>query len=251
MKVAIVIFVIGDKYIHNFNQNFRKSVTNYCNKYNYDLIILDKYISNEDMELNTQNERKKFFWQRLLIPDKFNNYDYVVSMDSDIYINPNSPPLPLEKIPEGLVGAVNERKYMGNYEWRENIQKLYNWEKTGIDWYALSGEKKDYNDHINGGLVIYQPKYHAELMKNLYKHNINNYLKYHQDDQSILSSYLIDNKMIYWLDERYNRIWFYWKNIFYPNFDMYNIYLKKMFIQNFINLNYFTHFTSHMDIEFI
>jgi hypothetical protein len=246
MKVAIVIFVIGEKYIIPFNNIFKNNLTKYCEKYNYDLIILDKYIKNED---NMDN--KKFHWQRMLIPDKFKEYDYVISLDSDIYINVDSPPLPLNEIPEGKVAAVNERKYLNNYEWREKVQAKYGWEKTGKEWYALSGENKDYNDHINGGLVIYQPKFHAKIFLELYNNNISNYMNYHQDDQSIISSYLIDNNLIYWLDERFNRIWFFWREIFYPNFDLFPEMLKKQYIHNFINLNYFTHFTSGQETNYI
>jgi hypothetical protein len=43
-------------------------------------------------------------------------------MDSDIFVNPNTPALPLNEIPEGKIAAVNERKYFGNYEWREEVQ---------------------------------------------------------------------------------------------------------------------------------
>jgi hypothetical protein len=246
MKIAIVVFVIGDKYVQNFNDKFKDNLEIYCKKYNYDLIIQNTLIQYEN-----PIDKKKFFWQRLLISEKFNQYDYVVSLDSDIYINLNSPPLPFNEIPDGKVACVNERKYMGNYEWRESIQIKFKFEKTGIDWYKLSGEDKNYNDHINGGLVIYQPKYHAKIMRELYNNNIANYTKYHQDDQSILSSYLIDNDLIYWLDERFNRIWFFWKEIFYPFFNDLNIKQKKTIITNFINLNYFTHFTGGDGIEFI
>jgi hypothetical protein len=246
MKVAIIIFLIGEKYTNNFDNIFKKNLKEYCKKYNYDLIILDELIKKEK-----NIDKKKFYWQRLLIPNKFKNYDFVVSLDSDIFINLNSPGIPFNDIPLGKVAAVNERKYMGNYEWRETIQIKNNWEKTGKDWYALSGEVKSYNDHINGGFVIYQPKYHGEIFEKLYNENIHNYMKYHQDDQSFLSSYLIDNNMIYWLDERYNRIWSFWRDIFYPNFNEIDNETKKKYIKNCINLNYFTHFTSGSDIEFI
>jgi hypothetical protein len=246
MKIAIVIFLIGDNYINKFNKKFRNTLEQYCNKYNYELIILNKYIKDEP-----NMDRKKFYWQRMLIPEKFIDYDFIVSMDSDIFVNPNSPPIPFEDIPEGKVAAINERKYFGNYEWREGVQIKSGWERTGKEWYALSGENKDYNDHINGGFVIYQPKYHAKMFKDLYENNINNYMKYHQDDQSIISSFIIDNNLVYWLDERYNKIWFFWKNIFYPNFDSLPQDIKHMYIHNFISLNYFTHFTSHIDVEYI
>lgn len=245
MKVAIVIFVVGEKYINNF-KIFEQNIKNYCKKYEYDFILLTELIFPE-----TDNHHKKFYWQRMLIPDKFNQYDFVVSMDSDIYINPNAPPLPLNEIPIGKVAAVNERKYFGNYEWRENIQIKMGWEKTGKDWYKLSGEIKDYHDHINGGLVIYQPKYHAQIFKDLYHNNIAHFMNYHQDDQSILSSFLIDNDMIHWLDERFNRIWFFWKEILYPNFSNLSSYDKYKTIRNFIQLNYFCHFTTGSDIEYI
>ena len=246
IKVAIVIFIIGDKYIQSFNKKFKLSVENYCKKYNYELIVLDKLIKHEE-----NMDAKKFYWQRLLIPNKFQDFDFVVSMDSDIFINCNSPPLPLNEIPKGKVAAVNERKYLGNYELRENIQIKCGWEKTGKDWYALSGEHKDYNDHINGGLVIYQPKYHALLFEQLYYNNISNYMKYHQDDQSILSSYLIDNNLIYWLDERFNRIWFFWREIFHPDFYSLPDYDRKSVVHGYIEKNYFAHFTSGTDIHYI
>lgn len=57
MKVAVVIFLIGEKYILNFNKYFKNSVTNYCNKYSYDLIILNEFIRHEPVM-----DKKKFYW---------------------------------------------------------------------------------------------------------------------------------------------------------------------------------------------
>lgn len=246
MKVAIVVFVVGDKYIKSFEAKFKKTLQFYCQQHQYDLIVLTEPIRYEN-----KFDHKKFLWQKLLIVEKYKEYDYVVALDSDIYVNPYSPPLPLDEIPEGKVGCVNERKYMGNYEWRENIQKKHGWEITGKDWYKLSGEIKDYNDHMNSGVVIYQPKYHAKMITELYDNNINNYLKFHQDDQSILSSYLIDNGLIHWIDQRFNCVWFYWKELFYPFFNNLPVEFKKVAVINYIKLNYFTHFTSGTDIQFI
>jgi len=246
MKVAIVVFVIGEEYTIKFNDVFKSSIESYCQKYHYELIILTELIQPEEYM-----DKKKFYWQRLLIPNHFKDYDFVVSLDSDIFIHSNAPPLPFNEIPEGQVAAVNERKYLGNYERREQIQVRMGWEKTGKDWYALSGENKEYNDHINGGLVIYQPKYHAVIFHHLYHANIPNYMNYHQDDQSILSSYLIDNEMIYWLDERFNRIWFFWREIFYPYFGEMSEEVKQFIVNDCICQNYFTHFTGGGEIEYI
>lgn len=246
MKVAIVVFTVGDIFVNRFNNFFRESVENYCKKYGYDFILLDRLLKQETIE-----HYRKFYWQRLLIPSEFKSYDYVVSMDADIFINPNAPPLPFNEIPEGKVAAVNERKYMENYEWREQIQVKNGFERTGKEWYALSGHIVDYNDHINGGLVIYQPKYHGDIFKSLYENNIQNYMKFHQDDQSIISNFIMDNNMVHWLDQRYNRLWGYWRDIFYPNFYVLDRNTQQLYLHNCINLNYFTHFHGGTNIDLI
>lgn len=245
-RVAIVIFVIGDRYVHSFNSIFKESVEAYCKIHNYDLIVLNRPIRPEP-----SLDKKKFFWQRLLIPSQYLEYDYVVSLDSDIYIHRDAPPFPLSDIPKGHVAAVNERKYLGNYEWRETIQLKCGYERTGRDWYALSGETKDYDDHINGGLVIYQPTYHARLMEDLYNNNIDNYKRYHQDDQSFLSSYLIDNKIIHWLDERFNRVWFFWREIMYPSYQQYPQQIKLLLMNTYMERNYFCHFAGNTDFNIL
>ena len=246
MKVAFVVFVVGERYIVPFEHVFKKNLQDYCDKYGYELIILSEPIRKE-----AEMTGKKFLWQKLLIPDKYRDYDYVVSIDSDIFVNPDAPPLPLDEIPEGKIAAVNERKYLGNYEWREKIQMANGWEKTGKEWYAMSGEKNTYDDHTNSGFVIYQPKYHATPVMELYNNNIDNYMKYHQDDQSILSSFVMENDMIYWLDERFNRVWSFWKETMYPFFNSLDDELKQKCVKNFISLNYFSHFTGRVDSWFI
>lgn len=252
MRVAIVVFVIGPQYTIIFERMFRPNLARYCAKYSYDLIVLDQMIHNDGENVGTiVGNKKKFYWQRLLIAHKFAEYDFVVSMDSDIFVNPDAPPLPFSEIPAGKVAAVNERKYLENYEWREQIQRKHKYEPTGIDYHALSGETRNYHDHINGGVVIYQPKYHGDLFYRLYHTHIGNYAKYHQDDQSFLSLYLIDNNMIYWLDQRFNRVWAFWKDIFYPNFKLLDAHQKQLYIHNCIQLNYFIHFTSLEDIGYI
>ena len=49
------------------------SVESYCQKYNYELIILSHLIRQEE-----NMDSKKFYWQRLLIPNKFKEFDFVV-----------------------------------------------------------------------------------------------------------------------------------------------------------------------------
>lgn len=248
MKVIIVIFVVGKEYKQKFESIFLQNLIDYCNLHGYELKILDTYIRPPE---DGHMDKKKFFWQRLLIPSLFMNYDYVISMDSDIYVNKDAPPLPFHEIPDGKIGAVNERKYFQNYDWRERVQLQNGWELTGKEWHALSGFQRNYHDHINAGFIIYQPKHHASILETLYNENIANYRMFHQDDQSILSVYFIDRDLVHWLDERFNRIWCFWRELFYPNFNQLPVETKQLYIKRFIELNYFTHFTGGDHIEYI
>lgn len=246
LKVAVCTFVVGDKYTQSFEKCFKKPLDAYCKKYGYELHVFTKYI----IKIDPPN-KKKFFWQRFLFTtlSEFKDYDYVLSIDSDIYISSTAPPLPI--LQPGKIGCVNERKYLGNYEWREMIQREQGWEPTGKDWYALSGETKQYNDHINGGFVLYQPKYHSQSMKKLYDDNIHTYAQWHQDDQSILSSYGIDNNLIEWIDDRYNTVWFFWRELHYPYFDKYPLYMKQAFVSRFLQMNWMTHWTSMSNVDIL
>ena len=54
MKVAIVVFLIGEQYIKSFNIYFRKNLESYCSKYGYDLILQTELIQQEkDMTKKT------------------------------------------------------------------------------------------------------------------------------------------------------------------------------------------------------
>jgi len=243
-RVAIVILVVNKPHILTFNLLFRLSVSKYCDRHGYDLHVLTELI--EPLEPFVL---KKFYWQRLLIPSlpQFQQYDFVVSLDADIFISESAPSLP--QVSPGKIGAVNERKYFGNYDWRETIQKKMGWELTGIEWYRQSGEERSSNDHLQGGLLIYQPIWHGDLMKRLYSENISNFMKYYQDDQSFLSIYALDNDCIEWLDQRFNCVWFFWKEIMYPDFDHYPQHVQIHLVRNFINLNWFTHWTGRYDLN--
>lgn len=245
MKVAIVLMIIGEEYMIKFDTIFRKNLEAYCEKYGYELIVLDRELP------GCARSGRKFFWQRMLLPSLYSDYDYVVSMDSDLYINPNAPAIPFEEIPEGKIAGVNERKYLGNYEWREAVQTRNGWEKDGKEWYMRNGYKRDFHDHLNGGLVIYQPKHHADMFKKLYYDNVEEYMRFHQDDQFIISLFAMDNNIMHWLDERFNRIWTFWREILYPDFDSLPEDHKRKFVNQFIELNYFSHFTGRRDSELI
>ena len=50
---------------------------------------------------------------------------------------------------------------------------------------------------------------------------------------------------------RFNKVWFFWKELFYPIWNKLASEERKAVIANFIKLNYLCHFTSLHDVEYI
>ena len=256
-RCLFVVLVIGESYSNNFELLFRKPLEKYCQRCGYDLVVRDTFISKTD---DAPMDKKKFLWERLLIPQEYNHkgYDFVVSIDADMYISENAPPLPLHELGH-RIGAVNERKLLGTYEYREMVQRrLSKADTKGRDWYALSGHTVEYDDHINSGLVVYRPEYHADIMSALYKRFIGEYQRFHQDDQSVLSHFLMENDMIHWLDGRFNCIWHFWRELVYPCWDetvdaegtvLINDTMKLICLKNYVDMNYFCHMRSVVDTD--
>ena len=84
MKKAIVTITIGEKYKNMFHKYCKENWQNYCEKYNYDLIVINNYLDNSE-----RAKERSPAWQKLLILSQewSNNYDQIVWIDTDIIIN--------------------------------------------------------------------------------------------------------------------------------------------------------------------
>ena len=49
----------------------------------------------------------------------------------------------------------------------------------------------------------------------------------------------------------FNRIWFFWREIFHPDFYSLSYDKRKILVDKYIESNYFTHFTSQIDVIYI
>lgn len=78
-KEVVVTLAIGEKYLNNFNKEFRDSFERYAKKHNFELVVVDKFIKQSE---------KRAPWQKLLIFDHQNvrPYGRAMFMDADIYI---------------------------------------------------------------------------------------------------------------------------------------------------------------------
>jgi CRISPR/Cas system-associated protein Cas5 (RAMP superfamily) len=78
MKKAIVTITLGETFKKMFNELCRENWQKYCDKYSYDLIII-----NEPLDTTERSKKRSPSWQKLLIlsQDWSQNYERIVCLD--------------------------------------------------------------------------------------------------------------------------------------------------------------------------
>jgi len=79
MSVCLVSMAIGDKYLEEYNRNFRSNQEAYAKKHGYDFRIITDY-------LGEVREPSTISFNKILVcsQDWSLNYDFVVFVDADI-----------------------------------------------------------------------------------------------------------------------------------------------------------------------
>ena len=152
MKNALVVLVVGDKYIAEYNKYFKPSHERFAKKYNLPLIIFERYI-------DALSEGKRHpSWQKLLIfeAEETKEFDRLCWIDADIYITAH---------------AKNPFDFVAADEWGMVKNDL-----RGMDYYIQS----DLNNLqfcpqdnrpqylYNGGFFIATRKQHASILRFVY-----------------------------------------------------------------------------------
>jgi len=258
VKKAVVTLAFGpDKPI--YDRLFLPTIKAYCKKHNYDYIEINEPFDKDERMTNPKSHHanhKGICMQRLLICSQpwSAQYDYIVMFDSDILININQAPDIIEGIPDGKIGAVCERKLFK----MEFSQKVWSrWRpdlpQTGEEYYLKHGYPDGFQNQLNGGVMVYQPKYHAEFLSNLYNKYIDGILNNtrigNDGDQDILSYHIQKEGLIHWLDERWNMVWVLYRFLFYP-FLVHKELLKKA-LGNLFDLSYVVHMAGHVDWDLL
>jgi hypothetical protein len=140
IKCLLTTIVIGDENIKTYNKIFRESQESYAKKHNYDFEVLNDYI-----EPSYKYNKTSFEFQKLMICDKERDkdYDFIIYINSNIFINPKSPPLHSALNLEGKLGIVD----------------LY---KQGLPF------DLETNKVLNSNVYIIQPHLHKQLLETIY-----------------------------------------------------------------------------------
>jgi hypothetical protein len=159
MKVCFGIICIGRTYIAEFEKLFKPSVAAYCQKYGYDLKIFTDFLD------PTRKHADTISFQKCLVPSFLTEYDLVVILDADIYIEPNSPPIHVFEL-NGKIGMVNEISQLGPEQYKKLNEVGF--VDYGKEYYAKCGFELETNKILNTGVMLCNPVNHSKFLESIY-----------------------------------------------------------------------------------
>ena len=213
MKKAIITLIIGNKYEKMFNTYCRKNWQIYCEKYNYDLIVINKFLDD-----SKRAKERSPAWQKLLILSQpwAKNYDQIVWVDSDVLINNKIARDITSQVEIKSFGAVNaysipskdlhyismKRNYdyfiENNIEFIDNLKPGQYYERRGIPG-------GDLDQVIQTGVFVCSHDHHREIFEHVYYsyEDINKTAAWNYE-MPAMSYELIKSNEIKWLPVTYN-----------------------------------------------
>ena len=256
---ALVTFVVGEGYTDLFNI-VKQSWQKYADKCNADLIIVNDYI-----DYSSLNGRSPI-WQKLLLVNakQLKKYKTVCYLDSDIYINSESPSIFENEISDKIGVVRHESIFYPDNEKIHNKRYLKVWDVANRDpvtagkiknlfttYYSNYGLKLDDELKFNAGVLLFNPQLHGNFFENIYYKYINDAF---DQDQTAINYELIKNDIYQEIDNRFNAQLGGVFSQYYPflyfmddkavKFLKYPIFrnLSMMCLANVIEINYIIHF---------
>lgn len=212
MKKAIVTLTIGESFERFFNELCRDNWREYCEKYGFELIVLNTPLDNTE-----RAQKRSPAWQKLLILSQpwSNNYERIIWVDSDILINSKNAYDIIENVPINKIGAVSAYSIPTREIFDISIKRMYeSWDRSGVkyvnnlkpsEYYLNRGiPGGDLDDVIQAGVFVCSPKYHKDIFEKVYydyedlRGNEYNY------ENPYLSYELLVADKVHWISNRFN-----------------------------------------------
>ena len=230
MKVLLTVIAITPSFLCTYNNIFRKSHEYYAKKHSYDFKVIEHMLD------HTVNHTSAFSFQKILVcsQDWSAQYDYIIAIDGDIFINPDSPPIHTCIDFEDKIGIVDE-KQQPSLELRER------YDGTAREYYKRADLDIFTRMELNTGVMVFQPKYHATFLRNIFDKYVRgcmiSNLGYHYE-QSTVGYEIITNNMYKIIPWKFNAIWGLCKEI---------LKNQNISMEDFFKNNYFMHFAGNVD----
>jgi hypothetical protein len=248
-KVALITFTVGDD-TETYERLFLPSHRAYAEKWGFTFIQIKQHILKDVAELDPSQHTKNILtMQKLAIPllPLVQEYDYCIFVDADIVINVDTAPNILDGIPYGKIAAVNERSYFGNADnvttaWKRAFGHEPDFTFTVEKYYEKYKFGKSFKGQINSGLFVFQPSIHMPFFKDVFDKYAPRLMAGENldGDQGPLTFEGHSRDLLYYLDERWNRIWGIIYTIFYPFLT--NKDDSRIALSNIFSLSYAVHF---------
>ena len=179
MKNALVVLVVGDKYIAEYNKYFKPSHERFAKKYNLPLIIFERYI-------DALSEGKRHpSWQKLLIfeAEETKDFDRLCWIDADIYITPH---------------AKNPFDFVAEDEWgmvKNDLRGMDYYIQSDLDLLELCPKANRPIYLFNGGFFIASRQKHSQILRFVFdKYNLEHVNFKNSFEQAPLSYHLYNCK---------------------------------------------------------
>jgi hypothetical protein len=164
MKVCFGILSVGRSYLAEFERLFKPSVFAYCSKNGYDLKVFTDFIDSDRKHPHTVS------FQKCLVPDQLREYDLVVVLDADIFIEAHAPPIHNLQL-NGKIGIVDEVAQSSPESYKH--MSAIGFADYPEDYYSKIGMKLETDKILNTGLIICNPSNHADYLKSIYEKYVN------------------------------------------------------------------------------
>jgi len=225
---------IGDKYLQNYNRLFRPSQEAYASKHGYDFKVITNYLDNR-----VQHPHSISIHKLLICSQEWSSaYDFIVYVDADIVINPNSPPIHEACHLGDKIGMVNEYS-QPTLDRRIEVQKKNGWEYPAREYYKLCGYQLETDKMFNGGVMVFQPRKHRSFLEGVYGAHVLKTINHPRGfhfEQTVVNYEFQKADMIITLPNEFNAVWIIWKT------DSPSLQLK-----DFYEKNYFIHLAAGCD----
>ena len=251
MKVLLVTLAIGEQEISDYHQYFRTSQLNYAKKYSYDYKVITQPIDKSRSEAMIGDQNLFNIMQKCLICEDEStlDYDFIIYIDPDVFININSPSIHDYYQFGDKVGAVDEWS-QPSFDQKVFVHEFYELPYRYPHEY-LSREGFTEVGHLatkvmNSGVLVFQPRKHRAHMRNYYELALKNIHvgKTMNYEQASLSHYLSRNDLLFWMDHKFNAIWNH-------TFSVKEITQEPLDIVPFFKNNCFLHMVERRHFQFL
>uniref|UniRef100_A0A6C0CEP5 Uncharacterized protein n=1 Tax=viral metagenome TaxID=1070528 RepID=A0A6C0CEP5_9ZZZZ len=207
MKVCLVALAIGDKYLDQYNYLFRKSHEAYAEKHGYEFRVETDYLEERCPDKAVCSLNKILVCSQPWSAE----YDFIIFIDSDIYINISAPPIHSCMNFGDKIGIINEYDHLVGYEQHVGTVRFkLDW-GTASEYYAKAGFILDTELMLNTGVLVMQPAKHGEFLRNVFDRHVKTCLthprRFHYEQAAI--GYELQTREMYTiLPKKFNAIWF-------------------------------------------